>query len=167
MSCTGAKCQRHRSGSSDMVDDDGCPQRPRLVIKVYRRTSCKVLCLASLVRPHNRQPPIPIDIITSHGRLALFECLDRPLRDQAHAQTWRRAETLLSGRNDHVQAPVVEPDLLGRDRAHGVEGDERVGRVLLDERSDVRCGGQDAGGCVNCGSVCVNVGMDVQCGQRG
>lgn len=61
----------------------------------------------------------------------------------------------MSGRNNHVQAPIVESDLFGRDRAHGVEGDERVGRVLLDERGDVRRGGQDAGGSVDWGLVCV------------
>lgn len=75
--------------------------------------------------------------------------LDGSAAEHAHAETRRRAQTLLRGRDDDVETPVVEPDLLGSDRADSVEDDERVGRVLLDQIAEVRRGGEYAGGRVD------------------
>lgn len=55
----------------------------------------------------------------------------------------------MSGRDDHVDSPVVESDLLGCNRAYCVKDDEGVGRVGLDELGDVCGGREDTGGCVN------------------
>lgn len=161
MSCTGAIFQHlfcicHKTAPESAATDAKLYDQ-RVIADLQQQkevgtlTRRKVLCLPSLVRPHNRQPPLPIDIVAPNWRLALLERLDRPFRNQTHAQAGRGAEALLRGGNDNVQTPIVESDFLGRDRADGVEGDERVGRVLFDERGDVRGGREDAGGGVNWG----------------
>ena len=43
------------------------------------------------------------------------------------AQSWGRAEALLTGGDDNVDTPAVHPDLLARDGTDGVENDERFG----------------------------------------
>lgn len=119
--------------------------------RFVKLTSSKVLGRALLVSAHDRQPAVPVDVVRGDGGLAVLEGLEGAGRGHDDRETGRDTETLLGGRDDNVKAPVVEADLLRGDRAHGVEGNERVGRVLLDELGVVGRGSEDTGRGVDVG----------------
>ena len=58
--------------------------------------------------------------------------VQRPLTSHDHAETGGCAETFLRGRNNNIDAPIVESDLFARNSADAVEDNLSARRLQLD-----------------------------------
>ena len=53
--------------------------------------------------------------------------LNRFRTGHEHTQSRRRSQALLGGRDDNVEPPIIESDLLGCDSTDGVDGYQGLG----------------------------------------
>lgn len=113
-------------------------------------TSSEVHRAALLVSLHDGEPALPREVVRGDV-VASLHGLDSTLREHADGQTRGNTESLLGGRDDDIKAPVVEADLLRSDSADGVDGNERVGRGLVDDLGVLLDGGENTGRGVDLG----------------